>query len=210
MTTATASPAIAGEIEIFTRQTKAIHGVVRRNVEGLTQEDSLVQPQPGGNCLNWVIGHLLSVYDLVLPVLGEKPVMEPNALKRYERGSAELHEAGEAIPLADLLVAWDESAKRVEAGLGTLTADEASQALEAAGIASARLRTPEEFTRHPQLRARLRWRQVHTSGGDIDALLPPVEIAGQTPVVGPVPALGEHTDAVRAEFGTAPAEGPTR
>jgi uncharacterized damage-inducible protein DinB len=123
MTTATASPAIAGEIEIFTRQTKAIHGVVRRNVEGLTQEDSLVQPQPGGNCLNWVIGHLLSVYDLVLPVLGQKPVMEPNALKRYERGSAELHEAGEAIPLADLLVAWDESAKRVEAGLGTLTAD---------------------------------------------------------------------------------------
>jgi uncharacterized damage-inducible protein DinB len=123
MTTATVSPAIAGEIEIFTRQTRAIHGVVRRNVEGLTQEDSLNQPQPGGNCLNWVIGHLLSVYDLVLPALGQEPVMGTSALKRYERGSAELHEAGEAIPLADLMVAWDESAKRVEAGLGTLTAE---------------------------------------------------------------------------------------
>ena len=110
----------------------------------------------------------------------------------------------------DRVAHTDELTAIIERALGTLTADEASQALEAAGIASARLRTPEEFTRHPQLRARLRWRQVHTSGGDIDALLPPVEIAGQTPVVGPVPALGEHTDAVRAEFGTAPAEGPTR
>ena len=123
VTTATVSRAIAGEIEIFTRQTRAIHGVVRRNVEGLTQEDSLNQPQPGGNCLNWVVGHLLCIYDTVLPALGQEPVLGTSALKRYERGSAELHEAGEAIPLADLLVAWDESAKRVEAGLGTLTAD---------------------------------------------------------------------------------------
>lgn len=123
MTTATASPAIAGEIEIFTRQTRAIHGVVRRNVEGLTEEDSLNQPQPGGNCLNWVVGHLLCTYDTVLPVIGQEPVLGTSALKRYERGSEELHEAGEAIPLADLLVAWDESAKRVEAGLGTLTAE---------------------------------------------------------------------------------------
>lgn len=123
MTTATITSSIAGEIEIFSRQTRAIHGVVRRNVEGLTQEDSVNQPQPGGNCLNWVIGHLLSVYDLVLPALGQEPVMGTNALKRYERGSAELHEAGEAIPLTDLLTAWDEAAKRVEAGLGTLTAE---------------------------------------------------------------------------------------
>ncbi|MGD0367661.1 MAG: DinB family protein [Acidobacteriaceae bacterium] len=123
MTTATATPAVAGEIEILTRQTRAIHGVLRRNVEGLTQEDSLNQPQPGGNCLNWVIGHLLCIYDSVLPALGQKPVLGASALKRYERGSAELHEAGEALPLADLLTAWDETAKRVEAGLGTLTAE---------------------------------------------------------------------------------------
>jgi itaconate CoA-transferase len=110
----------------------------------------------------------------------------------------------------DRVAHTDELTAIIERALGTLTADEAGQALEAAGIASARLRTPEEFTRHPQLRARLRLRQVHTSGGDIDALLPPVEIAGQTPVMGPVPALGEHTDAVRTEFGAAPAEGPTR
>ena len=30
---------------------------------------------------------------------------------------------------------------------------------------------------------------------------PPVEMAGVEPVTGPVPALGEHTEAIRAEFG---------
>ena len=40
-----------------------------------------------------------------------------------------------------------------------------------------------------------------TPGGEIDALLPPVEVDGQDPVLGSVPALGEHTAAIRAEFG---------
>ncbi len=31
--------------------------------------------------------------------------------------------------------------------------------------------------------------------------LPPVESSGVEPVTGPAPALGEHTEAVRAEFG---------
>jgi itaconate CoA-transferase len=94
----------------------------------------------------------------------------------------------------------------IETSLGALTADEAGRALDEAGIASARLRAPEELTRHPQLRARGRLRPVATPGGVVDALLPPVEVAGQTPAMGPVPALGEHTEAVRAEFGTGPAE----
>ena len=89
----------------------------------------------------------------------------------------------------------------LEEAFADLGADRVSGMLDRAGIASARLRTPEEFTRHPQLRARDRWRRVLTPGGDIEALLPPVQVAGQEPVMGPVPALGEHTEAVRAELG---------
>jgi itaconate CoA-transferase len=90
----------------------------------------------------------------------------------------------------------------IDEALAGRSADEVSQALDAAGIANARLRTPDELTRHPQLRARGRWQPVRSPGGDLDALLPPVQIAGQAPVMGPVPALGEHTEAIRAEFGT--------
>jgi itaconate CoA-transferase len=89
----------------------------------------------------------------------------------------------------------------IEESFAGLSAEEVTGLLDAAGIANARLRTPEELTRHPQLLARRRLRAVRTPGGAIEAFLPPVDSTGQEPVMGPVPALGEHTDAVRAEFG---------
>jgi len=56
-------------------QARLTHGAVRTNVDGLTHEDSLLQPQPGGNCLNWVVGHLLFVDQRMLRRLGQTPVM---------------------------------------------------------------------------------------------------------------------------------------
>jgi crotonobetainyl-CoA:carnitine CoA-transferase CaiB-like acyl-CoA transferase len=89
----------------------------------------------------------------------------------------------------------------IEESFADLETEQALQLLDQAGIASARLRTPDEFTRHPELRARHRFRTIRTPSGDIEAFLPPVETADQDPVMGPVPALGEHTEAVGAEFG---------
>ena len=63
------------------------------------------------------------------------------------------------------------------------------------------MRAPGELTSHPELRARGRWVPVGTPGGDVDALLPAVRSVGQEAVMGPVPAFGEHTEAIRAEFG---------
>jgi itaconate CoA-transferase len=76
--------------------------------------------------------------------------------------------------------------------------------LDRANIAYARQRTMTEFGDHPQLRARDRWRTVHTPEGEIEALLPPVT-ASWTPAMGPVPGLGEHTDAVLGWLGLADA-----
>ncbi len=101
----------------------------------------------------------------------------------------------------DRVAHHDELTAVIESAFASRTADEVSEALEAAGIANARLRAPAELFGHPQLVARDRWRTVGTPGGEIGALLPPAEIAGVEPVIGRVPALGEHTAALRAEFG---------
>jgi len=101
----------------------------------------------------------------------------------------------------------DELTAIIEDSFAQRTADEVIAELEQAGIACARLRTPGELTQHPELRARGRWRPVRTPAGDVDALLPTVQAAGQEPVMGPVPAFGEHTEAIRAEFGP---PGPVR
>ena len=110
-----------GEVRVLRHQARAIHRVVKLNVDGLTHEESLIQPQPGGNCLNWNVGHLLCVYDQVLPMLEQTPVLGADTLKRYGRGTAQIQNAEEALDLAQLMTAWDEAAQRVEAGLESLT-----------------------------------------------------------------------------------------
>jgi itaconate CoA-transferase len=95
----------------------------------------------------------------------------------------------------------DELTPIIEDVLAAIPAGELAVALDQAGIANARLRTPAEFAAHPQLRARDRWREVDTPGGPIRALLPPVDVPGREAVMGGVPALGQHTEAIRAELG---------
>jgi itaconate CoA-transferase len=93
----------------------------------------------------------------------------------------------------------DELTAIIETALGSMTPDEVVALLDEAGIASARLRTPAEFAAHPQLAAR--WREVDTPAGPVRALLPPVTRPGREAAMGAVPALGQHTDSVLAEFG---------
>jgi itaconate CoA-transferase len=89
----------------------------------------------------------------------------------------------------------------IEDALKTVPAGRLTELLDEAGIANARLRTPQEFAAHPQLEARDRWREVDTPGGPVRALLPPVSAPGREAAMGPVPALGQHTAAILAELG---------
>lgn len=79
--------------------------------------------------------------------------------------------------------------------------EEVQKIADAAGIGNARYNLPSEVLEHPQLSARDRWRTVQTSAGPIRAILPPPIIEDYEQPMGPVPGLGEHTDAVLAELG---------
>jgi itaconate CoA-transferase len=89
----------------------------------------------------------------------------------------------------------------IEEVLRDIPAQDVVTSLDQAGIACAQLRSPQQFAAHPQLAARDRWREVGSPGGPVLALLPPVTIAGHEAAMGAVPALGQHTDAIRAELG---------
>lgn len=73
---------------------------------------------------------------------------------------------------------------------------------DATGIGNARLNTVHELVDHPQLRERGRWRDIGTPSGPVPALLPPGVAVGWSVRSGSVPSLGEHTAAIRAEFGS--------
>jgi len=84
--------------------------------------------------------------------------------------------------------------------LSTLPTSEVISRLDAAQIANARMNSMQQFIDHPQLQARGAWRTVPSPVGPIDALIPPVRMEGVEPVMGAVPALGEHTDTILAEL----------
>lgn len=107
--------------DVLRHQAGMVHQVVKINVDGFTQSDSLIQPQPAGNCLNWVVGHLLAIYHQVLPLLGQEPVIENSVIQRYNRGSAPMLNGAEALDISGMMAAWDECCMRVDAGLAGLS-----------------------------------------------------------------------------------------
>lgn len=50
------------------------YGALFRNLEGVSHEESLIAPEPGGNCLNWVLGHIVATRNRLLPLIGVPPV----------------------------------------------------------------------------------------------------------------------------------------
>ena len=89
----------------------------------------------------------------------------------------------------------------ITASFSRFNAEEIVRRLDAAGIANARMNSVSEFLNHPQLQTRNRWRQVESPVGPLRALLPPFNLEGEDVPMGPVPALGEHSDAVLGEIG---------
>ena len=114
---------IAMELQTFRSQARMADQVLRRNVDGVTHEESLRLPQPGGNCLNWVVGHLLWVYAGALELLGQEPVLDQGSLARYARGAPPLKNPAEARDFGELMAAWVEEAERVDAGLAALPSE---------------------------------------------------------------------------------------
>jgi crotonobetainyl-CoA:carnitine CoA-transferase CaiB-like acyl-CoA transferase len=77
-----------------------------------------------------------------------------------------------------------------------LSGDAVIARLAAARIAYARRREVAEVLEHPQLAARDRWTEVGSPVGPLRALLPPIVLPGRTPRMAPIPAVGEHNEAI--------------
>jgi uncharacterized damage-inducible protein DinB len=112
--------AATAEIELWRLQARMARDVVNINTQGLSHEESLVEPQPAGNRLNWVLGHLMSTYDGFLPLLKQEPVIGTAALRRYARGAPPLENPADALDFRTLLEGWNQASDRVDAGLATL------------------------------------------------------------------------------------------
>jgi itaconate CoA-transferase len=95
----------------------------------------------------------------------------------------------------------DQTDGKVAAVFAALDADALEQKLAAADIAFARVNTPADLSHHPHLRRIT----IGTPSGPVSYPAPAERRAAASRHYGPVPALGEHTDKVRAEIEFMPA-----
>ena len=103
------------------------YGAIKRNLEDVTNEESLVQPPGAGNCLNWVLGHIVAARNTVLKLAGGTPVVGEDVAAHYRRGSDPL-KAGEKVPdLATLRGLLSDTQHQLVPALAALSDDALTQ-----------------------------------------------------------------------------------
>ena len=93
-------------------QLEAAKMVLHANVDGLGHEDSLISPEPGGNSINWVVGHLVSAYNSLLGAIGGEKVWTDEQNGPYKRGSDPISSEN-AVPFDSLLADFETAHARV-------------------------------------------------------------------------------------------------
>ena len=104
----------------LTRLFTVNHYALHKNLDGVTPEEALEQPV-AGNCLNWIVGHIVANRNHVLTLLGRDPYWPPEAVERYKRGSAPVTGPDGALPLDRLVSDFDRSQELILAGLAAAT-----------------------------------------------------------------------------------------
>jgi crotonobetainyl-CoA:carnitine CoA-transferase CaiB-like acyl-CoA transferase len=84
----------------------------------------------------------------------------------------------------------------IQATLGNLDREAAVERLTAAGIACGRLSDMDDLIAHPQRRIIT----IETPSGPIEMMAPGAHVPGVAESFGPVPTIGQHTAALKAEF----------
>ncbi len=110
--------------EIFMTQIAYTSYCLHRNLEGISREDSVRQPEGGGNCLNWVVGHIVATRNRWLTGLGLEPVIADRVAERYRRGGEPIAESSQATALDELLAAYDRSQEILNEALGSMSEEQ--------------------------------------------------------------------------------------
>lgn len=86
--------------------------IVKLQTEGLTQQDSLIQLPFRANCLNWVVGHILTNRCNILSLLGAEDLRPELNLDHYERESDPIQGTEEGVLVLSELITHLDTAQR--------------------------------------------------------------------------------------------------
>ncbi len=103
---------------------------IKEYTKGLNHADSLAQPPVPGNCMNWVIGHILVYRNRILQIAGQPAAFDAVTAARYTANSKPVlgDEPGIGI-FEDMLHTLDESQELIAAAMKSMSPDDARQAV---------------------------------------------------------------------------------
>lgn len=89
--------------------------VLKMQTEGMTHDQSLVQLPFRGNCMNWIVGHIVTNRNNVLKLLEASDKIGEIDVSRYQRESDPITVESEGvIPLGTLLEMLDRSQEHLD------------------------------------------------------------------------------------------------
>jgi len=97
--------------------------VFQQNVAGVDHAGSLRVPQPAGNSMNWVGGHLVGARCGLLALFGAEPVWDEKKRARYARGAPPITPE-DAQPWDEIQAALATSQERLRAAFASVTAEQ--------------------------------------------------------------------------------------
>lgn len=116
---------INARVEALLTQIGYVQYGLKTNTAELTHEESLEQPQAGGNCLNWVVGHIVANRNHILTLLGQEPIWSSEKAARYARGTEPIAGPEEGVlPLDQILADFDTAQDGIVAGLSEISDEE--------------------------------------------------------------------------------------
>ena len=95
--------------------------IIKIQTEGLSQEESLLQLPFRANCMNWIVGHIVTNRYTVLKLLGIENPTGANHVRRYGRESQPItREEDDVLPLVELLKLLEQTQAQLETSLARI------------------------------------------------------------------------------------------
>lgn len=111
--------------ETLLNQLALVDYVVNQNLDGISHEDSLKVPAEGGNCCNWIMGHVVRSRNQAIQLLGIPSSIDESKYEVYT--DAPLADPSKAVRFEDIVASFRAMQPRFIEGLQNLSSDEAAK-----------------------------------------------------------------------------------
>ncbi|MEO6695644.1 MAG: hypothetical protein ABIY50_11265 [Ignavibacteria bacterium] len=86
--------------------------VINKNLEDISQDESIMTPPDGGSSINWILGHIVLTRDVIHEMFGIKKMCEEDFEKLYARGSSTIRKE-DAQDISSLLKIYNDSQEKI-------------------------------------------------------------------------------------------------